>query len=97
MIPEIRHHSSQQRLKDLELEIGPETRSSSSQDRPIGQLPAKFWPEAFHATFIRNIRERGKTERMEEKLRSYYQYHHKYLPPPLAPSTLSDEEVGGGK
>ena len=59
--------------------------SSSSQDRPIDPLPAKFWPEAFHATFIRNIRERGKTERMEDKLRYDYQYHHNNLPPPLAP------------
>ena len=40
--------------------------SSSSQDRPLGPLLAKCWPEAFHATFIHNIRERGKTERMEE-------------------------------
>ena len=29
--------------------------SSSSQDRPIGPLPAKRWPEAFHAIFIHNI------------------------------------------
>ena len=71
--------------------------SSSSQDGPIGPLPAKCWPEAFHATFIHNIRERGKIERMEENLRYHYQYHHNYLPPPLAPPTLTDEEVRGGK
>ena len=29
--------------------------SSSFQDRLIGPLSAKFWPEAFHATFIENI------------------------------------------
>ena len=50
--------------------------SSSSQDRLIGPRPAKCWPEAFHATLIHSIRERGKTERMEEKLRYRYQYHH---------------------
>ena len=65
--------------------------SSSSHDRPIGPLPAKCWPEAFHATFIHHIRERGKTERMEEKLRYHYQYHHNYLPPPLAPQLLQME------
>ena len=36
--------------------------SSSSQDRPIGPLPAKCWPEAFHATFIHNIRESVKAK-----------------------------------
>ena len=68
--------------------------SSSSQDRPIGPLPAQCWPKAFHETFIHNVRERGKTERIEEKLR-----YHNYLPPPLAPPppTLTDEEVVGGK
>ena len=40
------------------------------------------------------FRERGKTETMEEKLRYYSQYHHDYLPPPLAPPTLTDGEVG---
>ena len=68
--------------------------SSSSHDRPIGPLPVKCWPEAFHATFIHNIRERGKTEWMEEKLRS--------VPPQLPTTTtshptLTDEKVAGGK
>ena len=31
---------------------------------------------------------------MKEKLRYHYQYHHNYLPPPLASQTLTDEEVG---
>ena len=35
--------------------LSPYLGSSSSQDRPIGLLPAKCWPEAFHATFIHNI------------------------------------------
>ena len=68
--------------------------SSSSQDRPIEPLPAKCWPEAFHATFIHNIRERGKTETMEENLRNYYQYHHNYLPPPPAPQLLQMKRWG---
>ena len=71
--------------------------SRSFQDRPIGKLPAKCWPEAFHATFIHNIREKGKAERMEEKLR----YYALSVPPQLpttttSPPTLTDEEVGGG-
>ena len=33
--------------------------SRSSQDRLIGPLPAKCWPEAFHATFIHNIQRKG--------------------------------------
>ena len=68
--------------------------SSSSQERPMGPLPAKCWPEAFHATFIHNIRERGKAERMEEKLRYHYPYHHNYLPPPLAPQLLQMKMLG---
>ena len=31
----------------------------SSHDRLIGSLPAKCWPEAFHATFIHNIQRNG--------------------------------------
>ena len=61
--------------------------SSSSQDRPIGPLPAKCWPEAFHSTFIHNIRERGTTER------NYYQYHHNCLPP-LASQLLQMKRWG---
>ena len=37
--------------------------SSSSQDRLIGPLPAKCWPEAFHATFIHDIER--KVDRMD--------------------------------
>ena len=29
--------------------------SSSSQDKLLGPLQPKCWPEAFHATFIHNI------------------------------------------
>ena len=62
--------------------------SRKSQDRLKGPLPAKCWPEAFHATFIHNISEkRGRQDRME-KLRYPYQYHHNYLPPPLLPQLL---------
>ena len=32
---------------------------------------------------------------MEEKLRYHCQYHHTYLPPPLQPPTLTEQEVGG--
>ena len=35
--------------------------SSSSHDKQIGPLPAKCWPEAFHATLIHKYRESGKT------------------------------------
>ena len=39
--------------------------SSTSQDRPIGPLPAKCWPEAFQATFIHNIRDREGDDRKD--------------------------------
>ena len=35
---------------------------------------------------------------MDEKLRYHYQYHHNYLPPPLAlPNSYRYEEMMGGK
>ena len=37
----------------------------------------------------------GRQERMEQKLRYYYQYHHNHPPRPLPPQTLTDEKVGG--
>ena len=39
--------------------------SSSSQDRQIGRLPAKYWPVAFHATFIHNIQRKGEDRKDE--------------------------------
>ena len=65
--------------------------SSSSQDRSIGPRPAKCWPEAFHATFIHSIRERGKTEMMRRSLGTAISTTT------TSPTTLTDEEVGGGK
>ena len=39
----------------------------SPQDGLIGPLPAKCWPEAFHATFIHNIQieKEGRQDRMD--------------------------------
>ena len=41
---------SAQCLFERKLSSSSSSSSSSSQDRPIGPLPAKCWPEAFHAT-----------------------------------------------
>ena len=76
------------------------SRCSSSQDRPIGPLPAKCWPEAFHATFIHNIRERMKTERMEQKSlgttisTTTTTYHH-HQAPQLLQMKRWGRKVGG--
>ena len=70
--------------------------SSRSQDRLIGPLPAKCWPEDFNAMFIHNIQIKG-----EERIglsgwrrRYHYQYHHNYLPPPLPPRLLQMKRWG---
>ena len=66
--------------------------------RTDGPLPAKCWPEAFHATFIHNIqRKRGWQDKKEEKQRYHYQYHHNYLPPPPLAPPNSYRARGGGR
>ena len=71
--------------------------SMSSQDKLIGPLRAKCWPEAFHATFIHNIERKG-----EDRIgwrRRLGTTMILSVPPQLpttttTPPTLTDEEVG---
>ena len=69
--------------------------SSSAQDRLIGPLPEKCWPEALYATFTAHS-ERGRQDRMKQTLRYHYQYHN-YLPPALPPPNTCRWRGGGRK
>ena len=72
------------------------TSSGRSQDRQLSSFPARWWHEAFHATFIHNIQRKGedRIKWKRSKGTTISTTTSTYLPPLLCPQLFQSKSWG---